>query len=332
MQSRVILAFVAVITALPCVTFAEDTVWVESPAAAAPCCTQVCDSGVFFSGDYLSWRPSTRGSDFAVSESGASTTLGTAQIHDATYDSDAGMRLRLGYQTSTQWSISATYSYFDTEGAASVVRPAGVGQLFATQSHPDGNEEAETADAVVGFDYSVFDLVIERPIFQNRFTDMRVFGGVRWSEIDRQSDVRYDGRDFVNALVAKDSKMRGAGLRMGTETSWLIANGFKLTGSVSGGLLFSETSTEYFETNFDDSVVLVDAMHNQDGSTPFLECSAGIGWQNEAVSVLVGYELQNWFGLHERSMFVDDIHEATFANISEDLLLSGLFVRSVVRF
>ena len=149
--------------------------------------------------------------------------------------------------------------------------------------------------------------------------------------MNRQLDVRYDGRDFVNALVSKQSQMHGAGLRMGTEASWLIAHGFHFVGSVSGGLLFSETTTDYFETNFDDTVTLVDVSHGQDGSTPFLECSAGFGWQRNGFSVLVGYELQNWFGLHDRSMFVDDIHEATFANISEDILLSGLTVRTAYR-
>ena len=328
MQTKALVILIVLFSTFAQMLIGNDVVWVDGAPTETECC---CDSsGFLFSADYLSLRPSTRGSDFAVSESGTSTTLGTARIHDVAYDSDAGARLRLGYQTSTLWSVSASYAYFDTEGAAIANRPDGVGQLFATQSHPDGNEEADSAGAIVGFDYSVFDLIIERPVIQNKFTEMRIFGGVRWSEIDRQIDVRYDGRDFVNALVAKQSTMRGAGLRMGTQASWLVANGFQLMGSISGGILFSETSTDYFETNFDDTVVLVDVAHSQDGSTPFLECSAGIGWQNEIVSLVVGYELQNWFGLHERSMFVDDIHEATFAGISEDILLSGLFVRSSI--
>ena len=306
-----------------------EEVWVTTGANEA-CCADVCQSGLIASAEFLNWKPVTRGNDFAVTEDGTATTLGVGRIRDVTYGSDTGVRARLGYQTATKWSVSIGYTYFDTEGAARAERPPGVGQLFATQSHPDGNEEANTADAFISIDYSVFDLIVERPVFQNQFSDMRIFGGVRWADIARRSDVRYDGRDFVNALVHKRSAMRGAGLRMGTQTSWLVANGFQLFGGVSGGLLFSETLTNYYETNFDDAVVLVDVEHGQDGATPFLECQAGVGWQYNQFSVQAGYELQNWFGLHERSMFVDDIHEATFANISEDLLVTGLFVRSSI--
>ncbi|MCA9216329.1 MAG: hypothetical protein KDB27_24845 [Planctomycetales bacterium] len=307
----------------------SEEVWISTECNEASC-PDVCQSGIIASAEFLNWKPVTRGSDFAISEDGTATTIGVGRIHDVTYGSDTGVRGRLGYQTATKWSVSLGYTYFDTEGAAHAERPAGVGQLFATQSHPDGNEEADSADALISIDYSVFDLIIERPVFQNRFTDMRVFGGVRWADIARRSDVRYDGRDFVNALVNKRSAMRGAGLRMGTQSSWLVAGGFQLFGGISGGLLFSETLTNYYETNFDDTVVLVDIQHGQDGATPFLECQAGVGWQYNRFSVQAGYELQNWFGLHERSMFVDDIHEATFANISEDLLLTGLFVRSSI--
>ena len=51
----------------------------------------------------------------------------------------------------------------------------------------------------------------------------------------------------------------------------------------------------------------------------------GLGWNWRNVTLSGGYEMANWFGLADRSMFTDESQEATFASISNDVLLEGLF-------
>ena len=295
----------------------------DAPVFDSCCCIE---PSLFFSFDYLNWQMTTRGNDFAISELGNATTLGTGQVHHVGLDRDSGFRSRIGYRTSAGWSLSLQYTDFDTSGRSAIERPAGIGQLFATQSHPDGNEEANQADALAGFDYQVLDLIAERMVLESRFTRTQIFGGIRWADFGQLSSVRYDGRDFTNSLVEKASSVEGAGIRIGAASDWLMAKGFRLHGQISGGVLFSEINSRHLETNFDDAVTLVDVYDRRDGAVPFLHTAVGVGWQHRWVSVLLGYELENWFGLHDRSMFVDDIHEATYATISEDVLLSGLFV------
>jgi hypothetical protein len=279
----------------------------------------------------LHWRPTTQATDFAVIEDGTSLSLGSGQVRHATFETDSGYRFRLGTQTRTGWNISFGYTDFSSAARGGAVRPPGIGQLFATQSHPDGNEEAEVALAFGDFDYHVFDLVVDRSIHHSAFSNARVFGGVRWANIEQNSRTNYDGRDFVNAEVLKQSNVEGAGLRMGTESTWMLANGFHLYGQVSGGILLSQLDTLHRETNFTGSDVLLEISDGRDRAIPFLDVSTAVGWEGKFASILVGYEMENWFGLHDRSMFVDDIHEATFATISEDILLSGLFVRATIR-
>ena len=295
----------------------------DAPVFDSCCCIE---PSLFVSLDYLNWQMTTRGNDFAISELGNATTLGTGQVHHIGLDRDSGFRSRIGYRTAAGWSLSLQYTDFNTSGRSTLERPAGIGQLFATQSHPDGNEEANQADALAGFDYQVLDLIVERIVLESQFTRTQIFGGIRWADIGQLSSVRYDGRDFTNALVEKASSVEGAGIRMGAASDWLLAKGFRLHGQISGGVLFSEINSRHLETNFDDVVTLVDVFDGRDGALPFLHTAVGVGWQHRFVSILLGYELENWFGLHDRSMFVDDIHEATYATISEDVLLSGLFV------
>jgi hypothetical protein len=54
---------------------------------------------------------------------------------------------------------------------------------------------------------------------------------------------------------------------------------------------------------------------------------AGVAWEYRRVHVAVGYELQNWFHLADRNMFVDDFAEGKFVRQSGDLGLHAVFFR-----
>ncbi|MEZ6119781.1 MAG: hypothetical protein R3C28_24880 [Pirellulaceae bacterium] len=51
--------------------------------------------------------------------------------------------------------------------------------------------------------------------------------------------------------------------------------------------------------------------------------SAGVRWTRGPISIGGSYELMNWFDAYDRSMFIDDIHEASFGPFSKDILLDG---------
>lgn len=295
-------------------------------------CGGVHSASIFASTEYLSWKSAMPGNDFAITESRDALILGQGDVHHVSMNTNPGFRAQLGYQTKAGWSIAAEYTYFDASATSTINRPDGNGRLFSTLSHPDGNYEAETVTGLAGLDYNVFDVIIQKPVMQTSFSDVRLFGGIRWANIDQLLSSSLDGRDFSDGIVENTTSSNGAGIRMGSESNWLLANGFYLHGRVSGGLLFAETSTRLLETNFSGQDVLVDINNRRDESLPFVNTRLGVGWKTDSLSALVGYELENWFGLSDRAMFSDNIHQGSFAPIREDLLLSGLFVRfSVAR-
>ncbi len=287
-----------------------------------PACP-VCRPEVFGSISFLNLKPTLRGLDYAVTEDGTSLTVGRGDLQALEHETDSGLRALLGYRTATGWGLAVRYSTIEFEGEDHVVRPDGTGQLFATRTHPDGNEEADTADAVGDLEYHVFDLEASNRILANSFIEMSVFGGLRWAEINVNSQFDYDGRDFVLGRLRDTMETSGVGLQLGGEGSWKIAGGFALTGRVSAGLMRANFRTHRFETNLDDAVVLVDATNEFAQAMPNAEFAGGLSWTRGPFTVAAAYELINWFNAYDRGMFVDDIHEASFGPFSEDILLDG---------
>lgn len=282
--------------------------------------------------EYLHWQPHQRGLDFAVAEDGTAITVGHGQIQNLELDRDNGFRSAIRYQTKTGWSFGGRYTYFDSDGTATVERPPGVGELFATRSHPDTNEEAEIATATGALDYRVFELNFGRSILCNRFSDIRVFGGLRYSELSQRLRLDYDGRDFVDGVVTTATDIDGFGMQVGAEGYWRMARGFGLFGRVATGVTLGDFDTMLFESNLDGAQIVTDVEDHFNQSVPLLEIRTGVCWQCRGFEVAAGYEFTNWFNVGNRSQLIDDIHEGLYGPFSSDILLSGMFGRASFRY
>ena len=320
------------VTALP----VSVTKLASSPAAATrPIASQCCDlecPAWEGSIDYLFWRPRQRGLDYAVSEDGSALTVGRGQVHEMKLDRDSGIRGQLAYRTKTGWGLALAYTHFETDGNGLAVRPPGVGELFATRSHPDTNEEADIALATGSFDYQVFDVLGYRSIYRNRFSDVQLFGGVRFADIDQAMRVDYDGRDFVNGVFTNEMNMDGFGFRVGADGTWWMGYGFGLFGRVGGGLVLGRFRTELFESDLNGAQLITSIEDDYHQAVPEIDLAGGISWRRNAFSVSVGYEMTNWFNLSNRAAFIDDIHEGLYGPFDMDVLLEGVTARAAFSF
>ena len=165
------------------------------------CCDLVCP-GWYVSAEYLAWQLQMRGLDYAIPTDGTAVYVGSGSVQNLEFNRDSGYRLAVGYVTKTGWEVAARYTSFDTENTASAAAPDN-GNLWATRSHPAENEEAQTAVASGGLEMKLYDFEFGRWLEMNRFTAVRLFGGVRWLESNQQFQVVYDGNDFDNGLVSQ---------------------------------------------------------------------------------------------------------------------------------
>jgi hypothetical protein len=156
------------------------------------CCSACVCPGWTLNVDYLNWTLRRRDLDFAISTDDGALAVGAGVVHELEFDRDSGLRAGLAYMTKTGWEIAFGYTYFHTSASATALAPVG-GNLWATRSHPDRNEEAATAMALGSFDYDVFDLEIRRALPINQFAALKMLGGLRWANIDQDLRCEYEG-------------------------------------------------------------------------------------------------------------------------------------------
>lgn len=312
-------------------------------AAAAPVTAQqlapvmdACDidvttcrphAGFWASADVLYWSPHMRGFDFAVTEDGTAATLGTGSTHEVSFDRTAGFRTQVGYVTQTAWSIDFGYTHFATDGENSVSRPPGVGQLFATYSHPGGPEEAETAAATATFDFDTFDIVARHPIVNRQFIGIDLFGGVRWARINHSIAADYNGRDFIAGVVRDEFDINAFGFRVGGDTHWRMAHGCSLFGRAAVAALYGQIKNQRLETNLNGNQLRVRIDDSYEQPIFNIDTALGLAWTSRWLQLSSGYEFNAWTNTSDRLRFVDDIEEAGFASVSGDILLEGFFFR-----
>ena len=279
--------------------------------------------------DYLNWSVNRQGLDYAVATDGTAQAVGNGSVRNLEFGRDSGVRVGVGYLFSSGWDLTGNYTYFRNSASAFAAEPAG-GNLWATRSHPNVNQEAETAAATGSFNYDVFDLEAGYGYRFNESIAIRPFGGLRWANIDQNLNVRYDGRDFTNGVVDNNLTMNGFGFRLGMDGYWHLGHGWSLFGRGAGSVMYGKFQSRLLETNFDGADTIVNVRDDYTQAVPVLETAMGAAWQYESFQFAAGYELNNWFNLGNRSMFPDNAHEGAYAPASNSVLLNGFFLRCSV--
>lgn len=307
-----------------------DAVGTERVYVSESCSGLVCP-GWNASVEYLNWRQHRRGLDFAITTDATALAVGAGDVQNLTFGRDSGVRTGLSYTTRTGWEVGFGYTHFDTQATTTAVEPVG-GNMWATRSHPDQNEEALTASAFGDLDYDIFDFEVRRWIVLNRFAAIQLLGGLRWADIEQVSRYDYDGRDFTNGVINSRVDMQGFGIRLGMAGYWQLPRGFSLFAHGAGTLAYGKFQTHLLETNLAGADTIIDVTDNYQQAVPAIEAAVGASWRNERFEISGGYELTNWFDLADRSMFVDSVHEGAYSPNSMNLLLEGFFVRGAIAF
>jgi hypothetical protein len=283
--------------------------------------------GWLVSVDYLNWDVRQRGTDFAITTDDKADTSVRGSVHHLDMDRNSGVRTSLGYRTSSGWELALGYTYFQTDGVASVGINGFPEAMWATRSHPIRNEEALTADASGEFTYNVFDVEARYPLVRSCPVTVQIFGGLRWADIDQALRVAYNGSDFNDGQFSDVSSMTAFGLRLGAESQWHLTSSWSLFGNAAGSILYGRFHTALLETEVASTDTIVDVRDDYDQAVPVIEAAVGVAWNRGPWEIRGGYELANWFNLADRSMFPSLDHEGAYTPQSQDVLLDGLFVR-----
>jgi cell division protein FtsB len=291
--------------------------------------------GLTVSGEALFWRPSTSDTlDYAISDPG--TALATSgDLQTVELDRATGGRVGLNYRfAKSPWDVGGKYTFFNTEGQSSATAPAG-GLLFSTLSHPFQNETAATADATAKLGYKTGDLEAGYNLKAGN-VDVRLFGGLRASDVSRDLTVAYDGVDYTNGQVQLENRFKGIGPRVGTEAKVPLGAGFNVFGKGALSLQAGTLNSSFRETDRAGADVIADISRNQGGRlVPGVELAAGVGWEkkmgNTTVNIGGGYELQHLFNATDNIRFSDAASPGSFSQNNGDIGTRGLFLKAGVK-
>ena len=281
--------------------------------------------------DYLNWRLEHRGTDYAIPTNNAALAVGNGTVQHLEMQWQAGVRARLGYRTESGWQFGLGYTYYHAADNAAANAPAG-GNLWATRSHPDFFEQAATATANGSFDLDILDLDARYPVVIDDVFGLELFGGLRGAEMEQELSIAYNGVDFTNGQVDDQLSISAIGARVGGEAHWKVSPSWSLFGNLAGSVLYGRFDRTLVETNQNGVDTVVNIRDSYGRPMSVIETALGVEWQfRRRVQVRVGYELADWVGAVDRGMFTDNTHEGSFAPISDNLLLHGLFVRATFR-
>jgi len=282
------------------------------------------DHGLFGAVEYLLLRPRRGAFDFGIADP-ANDFIPGGKLESLNYELRSGVRASIGYRfKDSPWGVSMAYTFLRSSADRTLNAPTG-GLIYPTLTRPGLTDEVGSAVAQSSLEYNVFDLEVGRRFHVDERLNVRAFGGVRFANIRQDFDVQYDRYDANVARVMTSSNFDGFGPLLGSEATLSVFRGFQLYARGSGALLTGKLVNPITETNNGGITQYASLDYRTRRVIPVMGMGIGGGWQHKNVSVRVGYEITNWFGLIDQPRFTNDFAVGKVTTRQSDLSLEGLF-------
>lgn len=212
---------------------------------------------VFLTADYLLWKLTQKGSNFAdvggVSSSVASplTAVGTGTIKDGNFHWNSGFRVGIGLNLAHDgWDIQAEYTWLRAKSDDSIASLANVRPTFPvfavnadTSTSVFRGPQFNRATTAIKQRYNVLNLELGRNFYVSQFLTLRPHFGLtgNWRRY-RQTNVytgsanllSSGGNVAIGQYVSKDNNRTwGIGLRSGLDTAWHMSTQWSFFGDLA---------------------------------------------------------------------------------------------------
>jgi hypothetical protein len=292
-----------------------------------------CGPGVIAYADYLYWKASPTGLDYAT----VANPITLAPIATASLDlprSD-GYRFAVGYRfAGACCDLTCNYTHFQSSDRQSVVAGNAATELLSTRSF-FSTVAMDSIEADDALKLNIYDIEANWRTCLNDTVGFRGFGGVRLATLDQDFNSNYTLLTIVNGTINLPTRMDAAGIRLGAEFEWRTAWGFRVFGRGASSLLVADFTTERREVNSLDGLI-IDTSAETTRIVPVLEAAAGIAWSWGPMELSAGYEISNWFnmvGVGDVSGGVGTVPVTAASAIfpQQSLFIDGCFARLTIR-
>jgi hypothetical protein len=314
----------------------------------APSYINVCrNKNVYFTGNFTYWSASEENLELGVlnDTSDAAFDLNGHMVTQ-NFGFAPGFQVGIGSNLSRDnWDVFAQYTWFrNTDTVTTSLDPAGTKELIPLWGKPEatnpsyffGQEkwrlEMDLVDVELGRTYYVGTALTFRPCLSIRGAFIR-------QRVD--TDYQNETTSFLghhNVSVTQKSNSWAVGPRAGLYSSWLVGRGFRVYGSGSGDILFTQYTQLDLTQEATTSAGVVPAggvsslqENNVNYLRAHLDLELGLGWGTYYADgryhfdLSAGYGFQVFFNQNMFRGFSDDLSlSATLPN--GDLFIQGLTV------
>ena len=288
---------------------------------------------------------------FAIlsTDEGSILASGSNKIIQSKYQTS--FKVGAGYSFGGPRDYGISYQYFDNNGDAKLIPPFeqpdgnAFVSLIASLAPPSAGQNAVSAAAHDDFRYSAVDAEAGENLAVGEKLALRLFGGIRYANMNEHLQAFYYGGDFDPVLGARSNRdfgFWGVGPRAGAGGRYPLPWGFHLFGEAAVSLLVGEQEAEigFVDPFVDDSDAPPDAFVHRDNGVrviPALDMRAGLGWEHligEWGTFFLdgGYEFSNYFGVVEQLAWGPSEAPGAITDSSGDFGFDGFFFRGGFRF
>ena len=303
--------------------------------------------------EFLYWTAEEGSLDYALAMktpawSTNNTSYAQGEFQIAKYNWDPGFRINIGYFNAPKyWELRGQYTWQRITGSDSCNKPTQA-NLYLTGTWPHGfttGTELSSASSKIKLGYQLADLLATRVFIPNPHLRLRLVGGITGTLTKQNWKVKYNSATYQCDLKNK-WRYLGIGLRLGLTLDWFMGADFYLTGQVTAATLMGRyKNTAYQKTNEvitagdNTSIPIRNAQYKDYRPAYETQFLVGPSYQRSFSScrfeLFAGYELTNWFNLHELNHSTGSTNPAnakeTWTNRSL-LALHGLTVRLTLDF
>ena len=293
----------------------------------------LCKPGFVAYADFLYWKASPSGLDFATLENPITVTpIATASLDLPRTD---GCRFGVGYRfAGTCCDLTCNYTHFQSSDQQMVVASSATTELLSTRSF-FSTVAMDSIGASDALNLNIYDIEANWRTCLNETVGFRGFAGVRLATLDQDFNSNYTLLTNVTGTINLPTRMDAAGLRLGAEFEWRTAWGFSVFGRGASSLLVADFTAGRHESDSLNGLI-IDASLETTRIVPVLEAAAGIAWSRGPLELSAGYELSNWFnmvGVGDVSGGIGTVPVTAASGVfsQQSLFIDGCFARLTIR-
>jgi hypothetical protein len=263
--------------------------------------------------------------------------IGTADPHY-----EPGFRLGAIINLSPCSSLAASYSFYESDAASTVVAPVvpgGGGAVGSLVHHPSVGiiSSAGPVDSRYEIDTQLADLEYRRLLAGHRRAWLNYSVGARYANLEQeffQTGV-FAGAQAGQIDTQTTADFDGAGVLFGLDGECMFGSrGFSFYGNTGISPVVGQFSTFYSMNNATADVLLANVLWKDDRFVTIFDFELGLAWTNSSgnLRISTGYLAQFWYNTITTPVFIDAVQADNYTDVGDTLSFDGATTRIELRF